>query len=108
MNEVVLSPDAVDDLESICRYISDVLKNPVSADRIVRVIVSELERLAMSPESGPSLVSKTGFWTDMRYLVIERKNIAVYRNTGNRTEVMRIYNGRMDYIRDLFKTEELI
>ena len=98
---LVFTPDAIEDLEEIKDYISLVLKNPVSANKIVNGILDEIERLSESPELGVFFVSKVGFPTDLRYLVVE-KYIVVYRNEEDRVSVIHVFYGKRNYLKLLF------
>ncbi len=98
---LVFTPDAIEDLEEIKDYISLVLKNPVSANKIVNGILDEIERLSESPELGVNFVSKVGFPTDLRYLVVE-KYIVVYRNEEDRVSVIHVFYGKRNYLKLLF------
>ena len=98
---LVFTPDAIEDLEEIKDYISLVLKNPVSANKIVNGILDEIERLSESPELGVNFVSKAGFPTDLRYLVVE-KYIVVCRNEKDVVRVIHVFYGKRNYLKILF------
>lgn len=98
---IEFSPDALDDLGEINGYISQVLKNPESADRIVNSILDEIERLAESPELGEAFVSRFGIPTDLRYLVVG-KYIVIYRNAGDRVRIIHVFYGKRNYLKILF------
>ena len=95
------SPDAMVELDEIKDYISLVLKNPGGANRIVNGILDEIERLSESPEMGVNFVSKVGFPTDLRYLIVE-KFIVVYRNEEECVKVLHVFYGRRNYLKILF------
>lgn len=98
---LVVTPDVIEELEEIKDYISHVLKNPLSADRIVNGILDEIERLSESPELGVNFVSKIGFSTNLRYLVVE-KYIVVYRNEEESVRVLHVFYGKRNYLKILF------
>ena len=90
------SPDAMVELDEIKDYISQVLKNPGGANRIVNGILDEIERLSESPEMGVNFVSKVGFPTDLRYLIV------VYRNEDECVKVLHVFYRRRNYLKILF------
>jgi toxin ParE1/3/4 len=98
---LVFTPDAIEDLAEIKDYISLVLKNPVSANKIVNGLLDEIERLSESPKLGVNFVSKVGFPTDLRYLVVE-KYIVVYRNEEDVVRVVHVFYGKRNYLKILF------
>ena len=98
---LVFTPDAIEDLAEIQDYITLVLKNPVSANKIVNGILDEIERLSESPEPGVNYVSKVGFPTDLRYLVVE-KYIVVYRNEKDVVRVIHVFYGKRNNLKILF------
>ena len=100
-NEIVFSPDALADLEGIKIYISDVLSNPIAAQRIVEKIVRETDRLSGSPEIGPKFSSKFGINTEYRFLVVENYLI-IYVIEDESVRIIRVFDGRQDYLRFLF------
>ena len=102
MHKVRLTPEAAADLIGIKTYISATLGNPIAAAGTVRRIIKSLRNLESHPEAGPSLEAKTGFKTDLRFLVCG-SYIALYRVEGGDVSVARILNGRQDYMRVLFK-----
>lgn len=101
MNKLRLSPEAARDLTEIKRYISRELKNPASAQRVVRGITNELRILERHAEAGPAVAALTGYPSDLRILVCG-KHIAIYKIDGNTVLVARIINAKQDYITLLF------
>ncbi len=95
------TPEAMNDLRETKTYIRKVLKNPKAASRISRAILDSCARLKDHPELGMSLEAKTGYGSDLRYLICE-KHIALYRIDGNVISVARILDGKQDYLRILF------
>ncbi len=98
------TPEAMNDLRETKAYIRKVLKNPKAASRISRAILDACARLKDHPELGMSLEARTGYGSDLRYLICE-KHIALYRIDGNVISVARILDGRQDYIHILFGEE---
>ncbi len=105
MRSVRLTPQAAVDLAEIKSYIAEKLCNPSAADHTVRGIIRSLRVLQEHPEAGPSLEARTGCKTDLRYLVCGQY-LAFYRIEGPHLSVARILNGRMDYLRMLFRETE--
>ncbi len=98
---VVYSPDSLEDLENICSYISDVLCNPTASLDITGKILHGIDSLSDSPEPGPRISARFGILTDYRYLVIGRY-LVVYRYTRKDVRIVRVFNGRQDYLKILF------
>lgn len=105
MNKLQLTPQAVNDLAEIKKYISEDLLNPSAATNIVRRITQKLRILQNHAEAGPSIEAITGHTTDLRMLVCD-KHIAIYRVNGSVVSVARIINAKQDYIRVLFGENE--
>lgn len=104
MNKIRLTPEAANDLREIKQYISAELKNPTAAVRVVERITKSIRVLQNFPAAGVSLESKTGYSTDYRMLVSE-KYLVFYRVNGDIVSIIRVLNGRQDYLRILFGTE---
>ncbi len=98
---VVYSPDSLEDLENIRSYISDVLCNPTASLDITGKILHGIDSLSDSPELGPRISARFGILTDYRYLVIGRY-LVVYRYTRKDVRIVRVFNGRQDYLKILF------
>ena len=95
------SPQAIQDLQRLQRYIAERLQNPTAAAHTVRRILTECARLKEFPESGCSVQEKTGHATDLRMLICGNY-LAVYRVQEQAISVIRVFNARQDYIRILF------
>ncbi|MCA9670716.1 MAG: type II toxin-antitoxin system RelE/ParE family toxin [Myxococcales bacterium] len=85
--KIVLSPEAVDDLEAIFDYILE--DNPHMATVVLERIQARIAELASSPHLGrPGRVPGT------RELVIPRTPFIVpYEVVGDVVEVLRVYHG---------------
>ena len=94
-------PDAREDLLEIKEYISDVLLNPQAANRILSEIAKRIDSLADSPEVGPRISSRFGIETDFRYLVVSNY-LVFYRITHSSINILRVLDGRQNYLRKLF------
>ena len=95
------TPEAIRDLQETKTYISKVLHNPKAAERITRSILNLCGRLKDHPNLGMSLSAKLDCETDLRYLICEN-HIAIYRVADDWIMVVRVLDGRTDYLRILF------
>lgn len=95
------TPEAIRDLQETKTYVSKVLHNPKVAERITRSILNLCGRLKDHPNLGMSLNAKLDHETDLRYLICEN-HIAIYRIADDWIMVVRILDGRTDYLRILF------
>ena len=95
------TPAAIRDLQSMSSYISDVLYNPAAANRIKKSILRACASLKQQPMLGGSVEAKTGYETDLRFLICER-HLIFYRIENDEISVSRVIYGRMDYVRILF------
>lgn len=101
MKSVLFTPDAAEDIINTRNYIADVLKNPEAADRLVQKLMDNAADLSDNPEIGMKLSSRFGIETDYRYLILD-KYIIVYRIDDSNVRIIRVFNGRQDYLKDLF------
>ena len=101
MKSVLFTPDAAEDIIGTRNYIADVLKNPEAADRLVQKLMDNAADLSDNPEIGMKLSSRFGIETDYRYLVMD-KYIIVYRIDDSNVRIIRVFNGRQDYLTNLF------
>lgn len=95
------TPQVIDDMKEIQSYIQHNLQNPQAAMRISKKILDTCAMLKDYPQSGASLQSKIDRETDSRYLIFENY-LASYRVTGSVISVIRVLDGRQDYLRVLF------
>ena len=88
MIEIVWSPKALDDLQSLRAYIAE--NSPGAARRVAKRIVENVETLlSENPEIG-----RHGRVAGTRELVITRTPFVVpYRLRGSTVEVLRVYHG---------------
>jgi len=101
MIKVHISPEAARDLEETRRYIAVELKNPAAAKRTVRAVIHDLHTLEHFPEAGPSIASRTGYETDLRFFVCGSR-LALYKIENGAVYVARVLDPRQDYLRVLF------
>lgn len=95
------TPQARDDLRETYDYIADVLQNPAAAKQIIAKIVMSCGNLQNHPNLGFSLQDKIDRESDYRCLVCG-KHIAFYRVLEEEVRIVRILDGRTDYMRVLF------
>ena len=95
------TPLARQDLHEIEDYIKNELANPQAAKNTVQRVLKGCSNLKANPKLGLDLALKIGQKTDLRYLIISN-HIAVYRIEKNTIKVIRIRDGRTDYINYLF------
>lgn len=94
------APEALNDIQRTRLYISKKLKNPTAAQRIVNMIFQECERLKVFPDSGAALASKITCDSGFRYIVCE-KWLAFYQVNGSTVKIVRVLDGRTDYMQIL-------
>ena len=100
--KIVYSPQAREDLREIKQYISEELANPTAAARITNKVIKDCSNLKSNPLLGAELKNKFDVDTDMRYL-ISANYIAFYRIIDNDICVIRIRDGRTNYLQLLFR-----
>ena len=96
------APEALQDLAETKKYISKVLKNRPAAGRITNMIFRHCRLLKTHTDLGMSVEAKTGYPSDLRYVVCEHW-LAFYRVQADAVQIVRILDGRTDYIRQLFE-----
>lgn len=99
--KLIFSPEALADIGQIRQYISVNLKNKSAAKRVVNMIAHSCEQLESQPHLGMSLEARTGYHSDLRYLLCESW-LAFYRIQGDTVRIVRVIDGRTDYVRILF------
>lgn len=99
--KLIFASEALADMEQIRRYISVNLKNKPAAKRVINMIAHNCEQLECQPFLGMSLDPRIGQHTDLRYLICESW-LAFYRIQEDTVQVVRVIDGRTDYVRNLF------
>lgn len=99
------SKASLNDLDRTRSYISDTLKNRKAAEKLLKEIIQACEQLKTFPHLGRPLVDPNGSITNYRLLNI-RNQIAVYEIIDDAVFVQRILDGRTDYLRLVFNTNE--
>ena len=92
---------AVADVDQTYAYIHDVLKNPHAASSFRHRIAQTVLLLEENPCMGTPLDSKyDGMETGLRFLVVS-KHLIFYEVHEDMVEVVRILDGRTDYLSNL-------
>lgn len=99
-NKIHFSPKAVCDADEIWEYTVETT-NRVRAQEKISEILATIEKLEKFAEMGAPLSTKVDFTTDYRYLV-SGQFLIFYRTKGTDVYVLRILNGKTDYLRSLF------
>ena len=94
------TPRARQDLHEIKDYVKNELVNPQAAARIAERILKGCSNLKSNPNLGLDLSSKIEQKTDLRYLFLSNY-IAIYKVENNMVSIIRIMDGRTDYLRYL-------
>lgn len=99
-------PAAIADIQRAADYIENVLKNRSAAQRLKAKILQGTSLLKENPQMGTLLSSKyDGLDTSMRFIVIS-KQLVFYEIGDDTIEVVRVIDGRTDYLTHLFNSEE--
>lgn len=99
-------PAAISDIRNSSDYIAEVLKNRSAANRLKVRILEGISLLKDNPYMGTPLSSKyDGVPDDIRFLVIS-KQMVFYKVVENRIEIIRVLDGRTDYLVHLFGSDE--
>ena len=98
---VTISRAARNDLIQIRDYIRGELSNPDAAQRIVRMLRRNVEKLGEMPERGKPLNALLSVYTEYRFLVCETYRI-FYLYDGETVEIVRVLHTLQDHMRALF------
>ena len=91
-------PAAIADIRNACGYIREKLQNPQAAKRLKTRLLHGASLLKDNPYIGPRLDSRyDGLDTEIRFLVVSR-HLIFYEVNGDVIEVIRILDGRTDYL----------
>ena len=95
-------PAAIADIQNVCGYIRDKLNNPRAAKNLKSRILYGASLLKDSPYMGTSLDSKyDGVEINIRFLIVS-KHLIFYEAHDDMIEIIRILDGRTDYLAKLF------
>lgn len=100
-NKILYSPKALEDMDSIADYISNVLHNPSASKNIIHGIYEKLESIRNFPDIGSRLVVSGNIFSGYRW--VGYKNYMVfYHFEKNAIFVDRVLNSQQDYLQILF------
>jgi len=95
-------PAAIADIQCTAEYIEKVLKNRSAAQRLKAQILQGASLLKENPQMGTPLSSKyEGLDTSLRFIVIS-KQLVFYEICNDVVEIIRVLDGRTDYLSCLF------
>lgn len=98
---VKYSPQSIEDLKTIQKYILNEFGEEVAKNKIKK-IVKDIQGLEMFPTQGLMLSSIVEVSTDYYYL-FSNKNYIFYRIEEKHIKVLRVINEKQDYMRILFE-----
>ena len=96
------APEALEDIQETKHYIATVLKNRSAASRVAKMIVHNCKQLKDQPYLGMAVEARTGYTSDMRYLICESW-LVFYRLQNDTVQIVRVIDCRTDYLCILFK-----
>ncbi len=100
--KIVYRPAAIEDIKSTADYIEKELKNPQAAQRLKEKILYSVSLLKDNPNMGNSLSSKyEAVKNDYQYIIVN-KQIVFYQTDNDTIEIVRVLDGRTDYLTHLF------
>lgn len=98
---IIYKAAARKDIEQTRDYIRDELKNPTAAQKFVTNVLRAGSLLLENPEMGTLLSSKYDVPFETRFLVVQ-KHLFFYDIEGETILVIRVIDGRRDYLALLF------
>lgn len=102
--KIVYKSAAVHDLQAAAGYIEHTLNNPKAAKKLASGILHAVSLLAQNPYMGAALQEKFDISTELRYFIV-LKFFVFYKVCENKIEIIRILDGRRDYMALLFGEE---
>lgn len=101
--KILWRPAAIEDVQSTLKYIKYNLKNPSAAKTLKDRIFNSAALLTENPYMGASLKAKFELDDDIHYrYIIVSKQIVFYEVLNDTIEIIRVLDGRTDYISVLF------
>ena len=104
MAKINFTPDALEDLKEIKKYITDELCSVESAINTIVKITKRIRQLADFPESGAPLSSIINLEVPYRFLVCGNYT-AFYKVEADEVHVVRVLYGRRNFMQILFGRE---
>ena len=92
---------AIEDIRATEEYIRGVLRN-AAAGKLTGRITQAVSLLSENPCVGTPINSRFDVETDLRYLLVSDQLIFYRVVEGSHVEVIRVLNGRQDYLSILF------
>ena len=102
--ELEFTPQALADLEAVRNHFLE-YAGANSARQHVQTILHAIQLLKTTPRAGMFLESKTGHPSDYRYLIADKVYLVFYRLQTHSVLVVRILDGRTNYLPQLFESE---
>lgn len=99
--KLTFRPAALSDIQEARDYIAKTLKNPSAAKKLVSMIWQTALLLKTNPYMGAALSGKFDVDSEIRFLIIQ-KQLLFYEVGEDTVEVIRVIDGRRDYIALLF------
>lgn len=100
--KIVYRPAAIDDIKSTAEYLAKELKNPQAAQRLKERILYSISLLKDNLNMGNSLSTKyEEVKSDYQYIVVN-KQLVFYEINNGTIEIVRVLDGRTDYLTHLF------
>lgn len=100
--KLIYTPKSRNDLKEIENYISINLSSPKAATNVISKIIKSCSNLKDFPALGAELKNKFDVNTEIRYLIISNY-IAFYKYENETIKIIRILDGRTNYLRYLFE-----
>ena len=102
MARLYISPEALNDLQEIKKYIATDLENPAAALATVSKITKAIRALNTFPGIGTPLSSIINMPTDYRFLITGHY-LSFYRHEGDAVYVVRVLYSKRDYLKILLE-----
>ena len=99
MANIQISPQALEDVKEHVAYLEEA-GSPDSADRFKKEVVRQIGYLREFPDIGTPLKAVADVVLDYRFL-IAGKHLIFYRSSGESVYVVRVLDGRSDYVKTL-------
>ena len=100
---IVYRTDAVQDIIETYENIKNILKNPQAAKKLKEQIARGISLLKDNPNLGALLSDKFSLTDDVKYrYIIINKQIVFYEVNDEVIEIVRVLDGRTDYLSKLF------
>ena len=100
---IVYRPSAVKDILDTSDYIKNNLNNPQAAQKLKEQIARGISLLKDNPNLGALLADKFSLSEDVNYrYIIIKKQIVFYEVNDDVIEIVRVLDGRTDYLSKLF------